>query len=63
MTIKLARQSAGLTQQQLADRAGINVRQIRKIESGEIKLSNLTAGNYIRICQVLDLDPWKLLDD
>ena len=63
MTIKLARQSAGLTQQQLADRTCINVRQIRKIESGEIKLSNLTASNYIRICQALDLDPRKLLDD
>lgn len=57
MTIKTARQSAGLTQKQLADQTGINVRQIQKVESGDIKLSNLTAGNYIALCQALDLDP------
>lgn len=61
MTIKTARQSAGLTQQQLADLTGINVRQIRKIESGEIKISNLTAANYIALCQALALDPMRLL--
>lgn len=57
MTIKLARQSAGLTQQQLSDQTGINIRQIQKVEAGDIKLSNLTAANYIALCQALDLDP------
>lgn len=57
MTIKSARQSAGLTQKQLADKTGINIRQIQKVEAGDIKLSNLTAGNYIALCQALDLDP------
>lgn len=57
MTIKSARQSAGLTQKQLADKTGINVRQIQKVEAGDIKLSNLTAGNFIALCQALDLNP------
>lgn len=57
MTIKSARQSAGLTQRQLADQTGINIRQIQKLEAGEIKLPNLTAANYIALCQALDLDP------
>lgn len=61
MTIKLARQSAGLTQKQLADQTGINIRQIQKVEAGDIKLSNLTAANYIRLCQVLSLDPMKTI--
>lgn len=63
MTIKLARQSAGLTQKQLAAQTGINIRQIQKVETGDIKLSNLTAANYLRLCRELDLDPWKILDD
>ena len=57
MMIKSARQSAGLTQKQLADQTGINIRQIQKVEAGDIKLSNLTAANYIALCQALDLDP------
>lgn len=61
MTIKLARQSAGLTQRQLADQTGINIRQIQKVEAGDIKLSNLTAVNYLRLCRALDLDPWQIL--
>lgn len=63
MTIKLARQSAGLTQKQLSDQTGINIRQIQKIEVGDIKVSNLTAANYIRLCQVLSLDPMKSIRD
>ena len=61
MTIKTARQFAGLTQKQLADQTGINIRQIQKVEAGDIKLSNLTAANYIRLCQVLSLDPMKTI--
>lgn len=57
MTIKSARKSAGLTQKQLADTIGINIRQVQKIESGEIKLGNLTAYNYIHLCLILGLDP------
>lgn len=63
MTIKLVRQSAGLTQQQLADRTGINIRQVQKVEAGDIKLSNLTAANYLRLCRELSLDPWKIIDE
>lgn len=63
MTIKNARQSAGLTQKELADQANINIRQIQKIESGDIRLSNLTAANYIRLCQALSLDPIKTISE
>lgn len=59
--IKTLRQSAGLTQQQLADLARLNIRQIQKIESGEIKPTNLTARTWLSLCRVLDLDPWQIL--
>lgn len=62
MTIKLARQSAGLTQKQLSDQTGINIRQIQKIEAGDIKVSNLTAANFIRLCRILNIDPFKQID-
>ena len=63
MTIKTARQAANLTQRQLAAQTGINIRQIQKVEAGDIKLSNLTAINYLRLCRVLDLDPWQILSE
>lgn len=62
MTIKLARQSAGLTQKQLSDQTGINIRQIQKIEAGDIKVSNLTAANFIRLCRILNIDPFEQID-
>ena len=34
--LKEARQKAGLTQQQMADKLNINIRHYQKIESGEI---------------------------
>lgn len=57
MTIKLARQSGGLTQKKLSKLTGINIRQIQKVEAGDIKVANLTVANYIRLCRVLHLDP------
>jgi len=62
MTIKTARQSAGLTQKQLAEQTGINIRQIQKIEAGDIKVSNLTAANFIRLCRILNIDPFEQID-
>ena len=60
MNIKSARQAAGLTQQQLADRTGLNRSQIQKIERGEIKPANMSAINYIRLCRALSLDPMAI---
>lgn len=63
MTIKSARQEAGLTQKQLSDLSGVGLRQIQKLEAGEIKLKNLTAANYIRLCQAMSLDPIKTISE
>ena len=35
------RKSVGLTQQKLATASGINIRQIQKIESGEVQIGNI----------------------
>ena len=55
------RRGAGIEQQQLAEIAGVNVRQIRRIELGEALLENLTAKNLFAIADALDIDPRLLL--
>ncbi len=61
MTIKEARKAARMTQQQLADESGVNVRQIQRMESGESLAGNLTAKNLIAIADALGVDPHSLI--
>lgn len=61
MTIKEARKAARMTQQQLADESGVNIRQIQRLESGESLAGNLTAKNLIAIADVLGVDPHILI--
>ena len=51
--IKTLRQAAGLTQQQLADLAGVNRSQVQKLERGEISLGNITSRTYLALCDAL----------
>lgn len=61
MTIKESRKAARMTQQQLADQSGVNVRQIQRVESGESLAGNLTAKNLIAIADALSVDPHNLI--
>lgn len=61
MTIKEARTNARITQQQLADESGVNIRQIQRVESGESLAGNLTARNLIAIADALGVDPHSLI--
>lgn len=56
MSLKDERKNIGLTQQQLADKAGVNIRWIQKIESGEINLENITVANAFRLISALYSD-------
>lgn len=60
--IKYLRKQAALTQQQLSESAGINIRQIQKFENGEYKTENMTAKNLLAIADALGVDPHALLD-
>ena len=51
--IKAYRKKQGLTQTDLASRAGLNIRQIQKIESGESKIENITLKTMQAIAQAL----------
>lgn len=56
-----ARVKAGLTQKQLAERSGVNIRQIQRVELGESDAGNLTARNLLAIADALGADPRALL--
>ena len=50
------RSLAGMTQQQVADAAGMNIRQIQKFESGERDLGNMTLRNALSLAKALDCE-------
>ena len=56
------RKSAGLTQKALADAAGINIRQIQKIESGEVQIGNITLKNAKALADALHVSIDSLLN-
>lgn len=55
------RAKQGLSQQQLADASGINIRQIQRVELGEAEAGNLTARNLLAIADALGVDPRELI--
>lgn len=48
------RTADGLTQKELAEKTGINIRQIQKYESGEYDIGNMTLKNAIAIAKALE---------
>jgi transcriptional regulator with XRE-family HTH domain len=56
-----ARKAAGLTQAKLADKAGVNISLIAKIEIGDINPANTTAKNLIAIAKALNVNPEDLI--
>ena len=52
--IKTYRKKQGLTQTDLAKRAGLNIRQIQKIENDEVQTENVTLKTMQAIAQALN---------
>lgn len=50
------RSLANMTQQEVADATGMNIRQIQKFESGERDLGNMILRNAIALANVLDCE-------
>lgn len=49
MKVKEFRESIGITQGELAELSGLDQRWIRKVESGEIKIENITVTNMTKL--------------
>ena len=56
-----SRRMAGMTQAQLAEASGVNIRQIQQVELGEAEAGNLTAKNLISVADALGVDARDLL--
>lgn len=52
---------AGMTQAELAEASGVNIRQIQRVELGEAETGNLTARNLIAIADALGVDVRSLI--
>lgn len=54
--LEWSRRVAGMTQAELAEASGVNIRQIQRVELGEAEAGNLTARNLIAIADALGVD-------
>lgn len=55
------RSKAGLTQQALADAAGVNIRQVQKWESGELDIGKAAAETVVKVAKMLNTTVEDLL--
>lgn len=55
------REELGLTQNQVAKIAEIQLRQYQRLESGETKLTSSSFSAGVRVCYALQLDPFELV--
>lgn len=58
-----ARMAAEMDQPTLAAKSEVNIRQIQKVESGEIDAGNLTARNLLALADALGVDPHDLITE
>lgn len=61
MNLKACRLEQGLSQKALAEAAGVNIRQLQKMESGEIALGNVTLKNALALADALGVDVRDLI--
>lgn len=57
--LKERRKELGLSQTDVALNAGIQIQQYQKFEYGQRKLSNSSMVLGLRICAILELDPYE----
>lgn len=55
------RSSSGMTQKELSEKSGVNIRQIQRYESGSSGCENMTLKNAIAIADALECDVRSLL--
>ena len=55
------RQQLNITQQELAERAGVPLRQIQRLEAGTSDIRNCPMDTALSICAALLLDPYQFI--
>ena len=59
--LKKLRTAKNMTQKQLANGSGVNIRQIQRVENGDSDMSNITLGNAVKLAGALGVDVKELL--
>ena len=59
--IALLRCERGMTQQSLADAAGVNIRAIQNFEGGERKIEDASLRVALKIADALGVEPRELI--
>ena len=59
--LKMRRIELGLTQQAVAVELGMHIRQYQRFEYGEQSLATCSMKTGLKICAVLQLDPFALI--
>lgn len=59
--LQTQRKKLGLTQQQVADAANIQLRQYQRLESGERSMAGASMRIGLSVCDVLKLDPHRFV--
>lgn len=60
--LMVQRQNLGMTQQQVAYEAGINIRQYQRLESGERDMRSVSMRIGLNLCNILKIDPFHFSD-
>lgn len=55
------RLKSGMTQAELSKKSGVYIRQIQKVESGEIETGNMAAKNLLALADALSVNPKDLI--
>lgn len=58
--LKMRRSEMGITQKQVAERAGITITQYQRFELGTRSISNASFRVVLRICDALRIDPFEI---
>ena len=61
-TFARLRKQAGLTQKEVSDLTGINPRNIRRMEAGEIQMKNIALENALALAKIFGVDVEKLIE-
>ena len=59
--LRTKRKALGYTLKQVADMAGIAMRQYQRFEGNERDFSSSSAKVYLSICKVLEIDPYQFM--
>ena len=59
--LEWSRRMADMTQSELAQKSGVNIRQIQKVESGEIETGNMAVKTLFALADALGADARELL--